>query len=396
MKILFINTVCGKGSTGRIASQIGAAAEQAGGSYMVAYGRGIDGDPGHSYKIGGRGHTYVHALLSRITDKAGFYSKAATRKLVKFIRRYAPDVIHLHNLHGYYLNIDILFRYLKTEYTGKVVWTLHDCWAFTGHCVHYTCAGCDKWKTGCHHCPETGEYPASMLADRSAKNYADKKRIFTGVPNMTIITVSNWLKSQVEQSFLGCYPVECVYNGIDYSRFRPLPGDDRRRLGIENNKMILSVSDGWNDRKGFARLLDVAANAPADWRFVIVGLAKDQIPSLPENCIGLERTWNQEELIRLYTAADVFYNPSIEETFGLVTAEALACGTPAVVMNSTACPEPLCGYGVVLDTHSAQDAIAALSECMARPQQEPANHFTLEKMTAGYLAHYETRTERPA
>ena len=166
MKILFINTVCGKGSTGRIASQIGAAAEQAGGSYMVAYGRGVDGDPEHSYRIGGKWHTYVHAFLSRITDRAGFYSKAATKQLVKFIRAYHPDAIHLHNLHGYYLNIEILFDYLKNEYKGKVVWTLHDCWAFTGHCVHYTCAGCDRWKTGCHHCPEKGEYPASVLADQ--------------------------------------------------------------------------------------------------------------------------------------------------------------------------------------------------------------------------------------
>ena len=185
MKILFINTVCGKGSTGRIASQIGAAVEKAGGSYMVAYGRGVDGDPGHSYRIGGKLHTYAHALLSRLSDKTGFYSKRATHNLVKFIRQYAPDVIHLHNLHGYYLNVEILFDYLKTEYKGKVVWTLHDCWAFTGHCVHFTCAGCERWKTGCHHCPEKGEYPASLLADRSKKNFADKKRIFTGVPNLT-------------------------------------------------------------------------------------------------------------------------------------------------------------------------------------------------------------------
>ena len=386
MKVLFINTVCGKGSTGRIASQIGAAVENSGGSYMVAYGRGVDGDPGHSYRIGGKLHTYTHALLSRITDKTGFYSTAATKKLVQFIREYAPDVIHLHNLHGYYLNIEILFNYLKNEYTGKVVWTLHDCWAFTGHCVHYTCAGCDRWKTGCHTCPEKGVYPASLLADRSQKNYEDKKRIFTGVPNMTIVTVSHWLKTQAEQSFLGCYPVQCVYNGIDYTRFRPIPGNDRERLGIGDHKMILSVSDGWNDRKGYHRLLALAQNAPEDWRFVIVGLDKEQIPALPANCIGMERTWDQEELIRLYTAADVFYNPSIEETFGLVTAEALACGTPAVVMNSTACPEPLRGCGIVLQTHKTEEALDAISTLLSQQKPAPRQDFPCDAMTAGYLS----------
>lgn len=386
MKILFINTVCGKGSTGRIASQIGAAAEQAGGSYIVAYGRGVDGDPEHSYRIGGKWHTYVHAFLSRITDRAGFYSKAATKQLVKFIREYHPDVIHLHNLHGYYLHIEILFDYLKNEYTGKVVWTLHDCWAFTGHCVHYTCAGCDRWKTGCHHCPEKKEYPASVLADRSQKNYEEKKRIFTGVPNLTVVTVSKWLQSQAQQSFLGCYPVECVYNGIDYDRFRPIPGNDREKLGLGNHKMILSVSDGWNDRKGYGRLLEVAANAPEDWRFVIVGLAKEQIPQLPGNCIGMERTWDQEELIRLYTAADVFYNPSLEETFGLVTAEALACGTPAVVMNSTACPEPLQGCGIILQTHDADEAIDAIGKLLTQKKPAPQQNFPCSDMTAGYLS----------
>lgn len=388
MKVLFINTVCGKGSTGRIVKEIGQAVEAQGGSYMVAYGRGPQTDAAHCCKIGGKLHIYAHALLSRVTDKTGFYSRLATKKLVNFIREYAPDVIHLHNLHGYYLNVEILFHYLKTEYTGKVVWTLHDCWAFTGHCVHYTCAGCDKWKTGCHTCPEKGRYPSSMLADRSKKNYLDKKRIFTGVSNMTIVTVSQWLKEQVQQSFLGVYPVERIYNGIDYARFRPLESNIREEMGLTNNKMILSVSDGWEDRKGFGRLLDVARHAPADWRFVIVGLSKDQISSLPENCIGMERTWNQEELIRLYTAADVFYNPSVEETFGLVTAEAIACGTPAVVINSTACPEPLMGCGIVLQTTQTREALDAISATVAQPKPQLQQDFPCDKMTAGYLSIY--------
>lgn len=388
MKVLFINTVYGRGSTGRIVRQLGQAVEKAGGQFVAAYGRGDTSDPEHSYRIGGKLHTYGHALLSRITDRAGFYSTGATRKLVAFIREYQPDVIHLHNLHGYYLNIEILFQYLKTEYPGKVVWTLHDCWAFTGHCVHYTYVKCQKWKTGCHHCSQKNTYPVSYVADNAEVNYNRKKEAFSGVPNMTIVAVSQWLKEQAKQSFLGCYPVECVYNGIDYTRFMPLESNIREKLGIGKNKMILAASDGWNERKGLSRLLAVSEQAPEDWRFVIVGLDPKQIRSLPANCIGMERTWNQEELIKLYSAADVFYNPSVEETFGLVTAEAIACGTPAVVMDSTACPEPLGGYGRVLSTSGTQEAINAIKDVLTWEKNQPERAFTEEKMMAGYLSCY--------
>lgn len=389
MKVLFINTVHGKGSTGRIIKQIGQAVEKENGQYMVAYGRGELTDPEHTCRIGGKMGIYAHAFLSRLTDKAGFYSRKATKELVKWIRKYDPDVIHLHNLHGYYLNVEILFEYLKQEFRGKVFWTLHDCWAFTGHCVHYSYAKCDKWKTGCYHCPEKGSYPASILADNSKNNYERKRSLFTGVPNMTVITVSQWLKEQAESSFLGCYPVVRVYNGIDYAVFRPLESDVRERLGIAvNQKMILSVSDGWNDRKGFGRLMNLAKIAPEDWRFLIVGMSPKQIERLPANCIGIQSTWDREELVKIYSAADVFYNPSVEETFGLVTAEAIACGTPAVVMNSTACPEPLDGYGIVLKNHEAEEAVAAITELLTKEKSAPKQVFTEEKMTAGYLACY--------
>ena len=239
MKVLFINSVYGRGSTGRIVKQLGDRLEQDGHSYMVAYGRGEKVTDPHTYFIGGKLSSYWHAAMARITDKCGFYSRRATRKLLKFIRQYQPDVIHLHNLHGYYINIELLFAYLKNEFTGKVIWTLHDCWAYTGHCTYYTCAGCGKWKTACHHCPEKGCYPASWLLDNSQKNYKDKKSIFTDVPNMTVVTVSQWLKEQVEQSFLGCYPVKRVYNGIDYNIFRPLQSNVRATLGLENKKIII-------------------------------------------------------------------------------------------------------------------------------------------------------------
>ena len=171
MKVLFINSVYGRGSTGRIVSELGDMVEQSGGEYKVAYGRGAKISDEHCYYIGNKLNVYIHALLSRITDRAGFYSKRATKKLIRFIREYNPDIIHLHNLHGYYLNVEILFKYLKEAFKGKVFWTLHDCWAFTGHCVHYTCAKCNKWQIQCSNCPEKGNYPASFLKDNSSSNY---------------------------------------------------------------------------------------------------------------------------------------------------------------------------------------------------------------------------------
>lgn len=396
MRILMINTVCGTGSTGRICTDLAKSFEAQGHEIKITY-RATQDLPEDCQKygvcIGTKKSVYAHALLSRITDKAGFYSKAATKKLVRFMRQYQPDVIHLHNLHGYYINLPILFDYLKHEHKGKVVWTLHDCWAFTGHCVHYAYVGCDKWKTGCANCPQKKTYPVSMLKDRSKLNYEEKKRLFTGVPNMTIVTVSQWLKEQAKSSFLREYPVERVYNGIDYAIFRPLQSDIREKLGVGNKKMLLSVSSGWDDRKGYGRLLALAAKAPEDWRFVIVGLAKEQIEQLSSNCIGMERTWDREEMVKLYTAADVFYHPSVEETFGLVTAEALACGTYGVVMNSTACPEPLGENGLVLESGDPHEAVTKISQVLTWGKCEPQRQFTKEKMVQEYLATYQMQKE---
>ncbi len=339
MKVLFINTVYDRGSTGRIVADLGQMLEEHGHEFMVAYGRGDNRNDQHCYRIGSDFDMYLHAALARITDRAGFFSQKATRHLIEFIKEYNPDIIHLHNLHGYYLNIEILFNYLANEYKGRVIWTLHDCWAFTGHCVHYTYAGCNKWKTGCDHCIQKHEYPASLICDSSKRNYLDKKRLFTSVRNLEIITVSNWLKDEVKKSYLQDYNIKCIYNGVDTEKFKPVQNHVKEELGIKNKKMILLVSDGWTEQKGYSLVRKVAKEAPSDWRFVMIGLTSRQIKELPQNIIGFERIWNQQKLIEFYSAADVFLNPSLEETFGLVTAEALACGTLAVVMNSTACPE---------------------------------------------------------
>lgn len=390
MKVLFINSVYGRGSTGRIVAELGKAVENNGGEYKVAYGRGTQSNDPRAFFIGGKSNYYSHALLARLTDKTGFYSTRATKKLIQFIKSYQPDIIHLHNLHGYYLNVEVLFKYLKEEYKGKIIWTLHDCWAFTGHCPHYSFVKCDKWQTQCFNCPEKKRYPSSCFKDNSYKNYLRKKSAFCGLDNLTIVTVSEWLKRQVEQSFLKEYTVKRIYNGIDCDKFSPKESDFKKRYDIKG-KMLLSVSDGWDRRKGWDRLLSVAKISPKDWKFVVVGVEGKTIRKLPDNVIGFQRIWEQQELIKMYSAADVFFNPSVEETFGLVTAEAMACGTPALVMNSTACPEVVCesNAGSVVECSTTdEEMVELLSETMSKnaPRECVLNNFTLQKQTKAYMA----------
>lgn len=386
MKVLFINTVYGKGSTGRIVRQLGQAVEKAGGQFMAAYGRGEADDPVHTYRIGGKLHTYVHALLARITDRAGFYSAGATRKLVKFIRQYQPDVIHLHNLHGYYLNIEILFHYLKTEYTGKVIWTLHDCWAFTGHCVHYTYAKCDKWKHQCFQCPETRRYPTSLLMDNSKSNYLKKRDVFTGLKNMAIVTPSEWLAEQVKASFLKQYPCQVINNGVDLNAFYP-------KAVEKEDGLILNVADGQDDRKGFPDLVQLMQLLPKDYKLVVVGLQERDLKRIPSEITPVLRTSSQSELAEYYTRASWFVNTTYEETFGLVNAEALCCGTPVITYRSGGSPEVIddsCGYvvepGDVL-------SIARLITTDQRPSPQAcvlrAQSFSKEEKYQQYITLYQ-------
>lgn len=353
MRVLIINVVCGVGSTGHIAVDLYHRLESEGNQCCIAYGRGTAPSGLQTIKIGNTLDQKLHGVLTRVCDRHGFGSKRATQKLIQQIEEYNPDVIHLHNIHGYYLNIEILFHYLKTSHK-RIIWTLHDCWAMTGHCSHYSYVKCEKWKchsteglekskgwTHCCNCPEKVQYPASILIDHSKKNYIRKKELFTGVDNMEIVVPSNWLKTQVELSFLGGYPVTVIHNGIDMDIFKPTQSNSKRRIGIEDTQcMILGVANIWNARKGLqgfeklSRLLD-----PKQYRIVLVGLTSEQIDKLPAPIIGIERTNSVEELAQLYTTADIYVNLSVEETFGLTTAEAMACGTPVIVYNATAVPE---------------------------------------------------------
>lgn len=335
-KLVQINVVC-NGSTGRIMSQIQQKAIEEGWKAYSFYGRGKPANE-NCYKIGSKLDILWHVLITRLLDKHGHGSKRATKKLIKQIENINPDVIQLHNIHGYYINVDVLFEYLK-KCNKKIIWTLHDCWNFTGHCPHFTYPECNKWKEkGCSKCPRKKEYPASILVDNSKKAYKKKKQLFTGIKNLILITPSKWLKEQVGYSFLKDYEVKVINNGINLNAFKPTKSIDiKKKYNIPNNKkIILGVAAIWDRRKGLENFIELSETLDDSYIIVLVGLDNKQIEKLPSNIIGISRTENIEELANLYTTADVLYNPSKEESFSLVTVEAMACGTPVVVYKYTA------------------------------------------------------------
>lgn len=341
MKILFINSVCGFGSTGRICTDLAQLLEKEGYECKIAYGRNnvLPAHQKYAVKIGNKIGTIMHAGLSRVFDRAGFYSKHATKKFIKWIKEYNPDIIHLHSLVGYYINIKILFDYLR-KCNKKIIWTLHDCWNFTGHCSHFDYVNCYKWKEQCYSCPQKKEYPKSMIFSQAKKNYIEKKNAIIGINNMTIVTVSKWLANMAKESFLKEYPIKTIYNGIDLDVFKETENNFKKEHKIVGKYMILGVASVWSPRKGlddFLRLAEILDNEK--YQIVLVGLNKKQLKTLPKNIIGLSRTSSTKELAQLYTAADIFVNTSVEETMGLTTVEAIACRTPVIVYNKTALPE---------------------------------------------------------
>lgn len=369
MKVLQINSVCGIRSTGRICTDIADILTQNGHDCKIAYGRETVPEKYKKYavRIGSDLSVKIDALKSRIFDNAGFNSKRATKKFIKWVEEYDPDVIHLHNIHGYYINVEILFDYLKRS-NKPVIWTLHDCWSFTGHCSHYDFVGCEKWKKiSCSNCPEKKSYPASLFCDNSAKNIVKKKKCFTGLNNLTIVTPSNWLADQVKLSYLKDYPIKVIYNGIDLDVFKPTPSDFRKKYGLEDKKIILGVASTWTERKGYNDFLKLSEMLDDNYKIVLVGVSPKQLKTLPANILGITRTENTTQLAEIYTAADVFFNPSREETMGLTTVEAIACGTPVVVSNFTAIPEVVGeNSGIVcqeLEFNAIKSAILGVLNC---------------------------------
>lgn len=338
MKYFFINVIAGKGSTGGIVIRQCKEILEAGGECIIAYGRDRYHEKDiNTYRIASTVGVFWHGFLTRLKDKQGLVSKRSTTRLIKKIQSEDPDIIWLHNLHGYYLNYEILFDYLKG--CGKEIhWTLHDCWAFTGHCAYFDYVNCQKWKTQCYECPQKDTYPISYF-DGSMENYFRKMIAFTEVPNLTIHVVSNWLKTRVKQSFLSDYPVVVTYNEIDTKAFSPKPGRFKDRFMPTEKRMLLGVANVWESRKGLSDFIRLSSLIDDRYQILLIGLTKRQIRHLPQNIIGLTKTFNREELAQAYSDAFAFINPSVEETFGLTTAEAMACGVPVIVYKGTACEE---------------------------------------------------------
>lgn len=362
MKYLFINTVAGFGSTGRIVEQTCRELMAQGHECRIAYGRYENLCPDiPSFRIGSHLDNLCNVALARALDRNGFGTKEPTKKLLSWVKEYDPDVIWLHNLHGYYLHVGLLFDYLRTS--GKEIrWTLHDCWAFTGGCTYFDFVGCDRWKTGCYDCPQKKVYPETY-ANRRDTIYQWKKQAFSGIPNVQLTVPSHWLAKRVKQSFLKEYPVEVVYNRVASTVFRPNPGNFRQKYGLQGKTVLLGVASMWEPRKGLADFAALAPMLPPQYQIVLIGLTPKAIQSLPAQILGLPRTDSVEELVNAYSSADLYISASTEETFGMTVLEAALCGTPVLVYTDTACQEIAEQYGGVAVPRGAEhlrDAILGM------------------------------------
>ena len=325
MKVVQINATCGAGSTGKICVEISKLLSEKGIENYILYFEG-ESDYPTGRKITTDYYLKSQALLSRAFGNYGFNSKSATEKLIEEIEKINPDIIHLHNIHCHGCNLKLLFEYLKDKKT-KLVWTFHDCWAFTGYCMYFDMVGCDKWETGCESCPQKSKY--SWILDNSKTLYEKKKSILKDL-DLTIVTPSEWLAGITKKSYLGNYPVKVINNGIDLSLFEPTQSNFKESYGMTDKYMLLGVSFDWDERKGLNDFVQLSKELDEKYKIVLVGVNDNLKAKLPESIIAIGRTKTQKELAEIYSAADVFVNPTKEENFPTVNIECLACGTPIV------------------------------------------------------------------
>lgn len=393
MKVLQINSVCGIRSTGRICTDIAEILEQQGHECKIAYGREFVPEKYERFavRIGNGFSVKADGVKTRIFDNAGFNSAKTTKKFLNWVKDYNPDIIHLHNLHGYYIHIGLLFEFLRS-FGKPVVWTLHDCWAFTGHCAYYDFAGCEKWKTQCHNCKHKKEYPSSLLLDRSKQNFSKKSAIFNSLDNLYLVAVSDWIARQIESSFLKSKPLTVINNGIDLKNFKPTISNFKEKYSIKDKRVFLGVASFWDRRKGFDAFLELSKMINKDEVLVMVGLNNEQLKTLPDNIIGIERTNSVQELAEIYSAADVFVNPTSEDNYPTVNLEALACGTPVITYNTGGSPECISEKnGIVVP----KGDLAALLHAARTVQSDRENivrdaqRFDKRKKYIEYLEFYE-------
>jgi putative glycosyltransferase len=363
-KLLQINVTANSGATGKISEEIGAMAIHRGWDSAIAFSRGTPISQSQLIHIGTPTDIRRHGLATRLLDRHGLQSKKATADLCRAISELKPDIIHLHNIHGYYINYKLLFDFLR-RYDRPVVWTLHDCWAFTGHCSHFESIGCDKWKLQCYNCGQLHSYPASFVGDRSRANYLDRKAAFTSLGNLTLVSPSRWLDGLISESFLSEYPKKVIHNGIDINLFRPYEKSNSK------SPLILASAWVWNKSKGLGDVLKLREMIPDNYRICLVGLTAAQVKRMPPGITGITRTENQKALARLYSQASVFVNPTYGDTFPTTNLEALACGTPVATYRTGGSPEaidPLTGR--VVERGDVRALCDAIGELMAIPPKK--------------------------
>ena len=348
MKILIINSVCGIKSTGRICTDLACMLEKEGNEVKIAYGRDIVLSQFKKYavKIGSNLDNNLHGLRARLFDGSGFGSNFATRRLIKWIKNYNPDIIHLHNLHGYYINIKVLFNYIRSC-DKRIIWTLHDCWPFTGHSAYCDAVNCEKWETSCFNCPQKLLYPKSYI-DRSKHNWKLKKDIFNGIKNLTIVTPSQWLSSLVKRSFLNKYPTVVISNGINTNIFYPQKNDLKANYGLKDKIVLLGVASIFDYLKGIDDFIELSRILDDNYRIVLVGKINNHKLLLPTNIIHIENTNSQEELAKLYNMADIFLNLTKQDTYPTVNLEAIACGLPLITYDVGGSTEIAKRYGGIV------------------------------------------------
>lgn len=401
--VLRVNT-----STGRIMQEIGELAMQHGWRSCIAYSKGRDGIKSCQSEVipvGNKWSTIWHGLETRLFDRHGLASNEATRLFVKQIQELKPDVIHIHNIHGYFLNYQILFDFL-VQSNIPVVWTVHDCWLYTGHCYYYSYAGCNKWQTGCGHCPQKKEFPASWLIDRSHQNYEDKKQAFTSLPldQLTIVPVSEWIREEMQYSFFRNNQFHVIHNGINTNIFNIYnPEQVKQKYGLNGKHILLGVASIWSREKGFDDCIQMADFLHPDEMLVLVGVRPEQQKKLKKNMLGIPRTENIHQLAELYAAADAFINPTWQDNYPTVNLEAIACGTPVVTYRTGGSIEAITDQtGFIVPQGNVKEMLEAARLISQRGKayyQQPCRTYALENFRKedryqDYLDLYDKLTER--
>ncbi len=391
-----------EGSIGRTAEQLGQLVQSKGWRSFIAYSRLNLGSTSEVYRVDNKFSTLAHALLTRLLDMCGYGSYFTTKRLVRVIKKVNPDLIHLHIIHNYDINLKVLFNYLSTSGI-PIVWTQHDCWSYTGHCAYYSNVACEKWKTGCNNCPQYKGFPKSWFYDGSKRNYNFKRQLFTSVPKnkMCIVAVSDYVKNDLEKSFLNIYRIKRIYNGIDTSQFVPRKDcckETRIKYGLGNGILLMAFATAWTERKGISDYYRLRKKLNNRYTIVFVGVDEQIKKNLPEGIIGIENTSSIDELVKLYSTADIVMNLASEESFGKTTPEGMACGTPSVVYNSTASPELVDDKtGVICQRGDIDGVVNAIDTIMSWDREDTINNcrnrvlslFSIQKNWNEYIELYE-------